>query len=191
MNPKSKPERFDAVETSILELIARDGVDRLTISKISKRAKVSRAWIYKNLGGDLESIILHAAKSIGRTFAELEQSWRPVETVSAYEQSRQGAISTLRAVERFPWIPEIYFQNLGKKGPIGEVIREIEAGAVKKMETVLNHVYGLDEVISHSLAVKTVKTRMVLVHAWIHQPGFRDFGEAGIIEMMLPVPKTG
>lgn len=182
----TKAEKFARVEEVVLRIIAARGERGLSISQVSRDANVSRAWIYKNFGSCTQELLQHCGLAIGRRFSEVDQPWlakTPKEGLAAF---RRGAHQTLRDVERMPWITRIYFQYFGTKGPLGHAIADIEATLVRKAESALCETFKLDRTSARQVSIQMIKTRMVLAHAWIHDPKTKTLGEELLVEWMMP-----
>jgi AcrR family transcriptional regulator len=122
-NPKS--ENFEKVMESTLSFIASRGLDRVTVASIARLSKVSRTWIYKYIGSSKESLIRNATLHIGKVFSEVEA--RPEVTnkeqliASLYWGNRQF-VSNL---QKYPWIPRIFFQYGHTKNLFGAAVQEV------------------------------------------------------------------
>ena len=58
---RTKAERFREVEEKVLVLVAEVGIDGLSLSSVARAADVSRAWIFKYLGGEIPTLVESAA----------------------------------------------------------------------------------------------------------------------------------
>lgn len=139
-NPKE--EKQLAVSAAILEVIERDGLLGVTHSKVSRRSKVSRAWIYEYLGKEKSGLIEFAAEVFASHFARANISTFPKTRAELERQLQEGVDFLFNSVELNPVVIKLYFRFRGTQNPIGMVIQKYEkqwlAGAAKTAVDVLH-----------------------------------------------------
>lgn len=181
----SKEEKFYRVSQCVLDILSRNGESGLSVSRLAKKAGVSRAWIYKNFGTDKEALLFFAAKSIGEKFAEIRESELPPVKSSGFHFFSKDAEKTLRDVEKDPWIPKIYFEYAGGKGPISLAIKEIEEGYVKQTSLLLMEILDIPSGKAQSTSLALLKMHLAIALSWVKDEEFRILGKARAVELML------
>lgn len=127
-----KAARFHAVALAVVEVLVQRGPDAVTFSAISRRAGVSRAWIYKHFGSDTQTLLDFTFRELGGLVAGLDlrrdgadlATWRR-DIVTATEVG-------LRHAEIAPWGAALYFRYRNAPGRLGEAVRSVEDRHVRQ-----------------------------------------------------------
>jgi AcrR family transcriptional regulator len=132
--PPSDPKaaRFYAVARAVVDVLVQHGPDAVTVSTISRRSGVSRAWIYKQFGTETQALLDFTFRELGGLVAGLDlrrngadlTSWR-ADIVAA---TRVG----LRHAEVAPWGASLYFRYRNAGGVLGEAVRAVEDRHVRQ-----------------------------------------------------------
>ena len=160
----SKNEKQMAVAKAVLELIEKDGLLGVTHSKVARKSKVSRAWIYEYIGKDKNAFIEFAAEAFASYVARLN-----IEMPKTKEQLQDRLKSGIRfffeSVAKDPVIIKVYFRFRGSANPIGDVIKKYEK---KWFEMVIN---GINEFIAlpAEQAAMLVETVLILRLGFAHR----------------------
>lgn len=141
--PKNtKEDKQLAVSVAILEIIERDGLLGVTHSKVSRRSKVSRAWIYEYVGREKSALIEFAAEVFASHFSRAKMTTFPTTKTELEHQLREGVDFLFNSVELSPVVIKLYFRFRGTPNPIGSVIQKYEeqwlAGASKTAFEILH-----------------------------------------------------
>ena len=72
----SKQEKLEKVAAACLSIVHAQGPRALTLSRVARSAGVSRAWIYKYIGGSHDELIECAAEYFGKIYSRLEKPFR-------------------------------------------------------------------------------------------------------------------
>ncbi len=179
----TKEEKFIRVQECALELVA-SGRESLSVSRLARKTKVSRPWIYKNFGSSQDELLVSAAKFVGERFAELEELRRPGTLKDLLAYFLDGAERTLVEVDKYPWIPKIYFDFLGDKGALGETVRGIESAYRRRVTDQLCQ-FGMSQEEASRRAMASVKLRMSVSHAWSTDADFRKLGPKAAARIMM------
>ena len=138
----TKQDKQLAVSVAILEVIEKDGLLGVTHSKVSRRSKVSRAWIYEYIGKEKSALIEFAAEVFASHFARAKMTTFPTTKAELEHQLNEGIDFLFASVELSPVVLKLYFRFRGTANPIGSVIRKYEkqwlTGASKTATEVLH-----------------------------------------------------
>jgi len=138
----TKEDKQLAVSAAILEVIEKDGLLGVTHSKVSRRSKVSRAWIYEYIGKEKSALIEFAAEVFASHFARAKMTTFPKTKAELDHQLQEGVDFLFNSVEISPVVIKLYFRFRGTSNPIGKVIQKYEkqwlAGASKTAIDVLH-----------------------------------------------------
>lgn len=138
----TKTDKQLAVSVAILEVIEKDGLLGVTHSKVSRKSKVSRAWIYEYIGKEKNSLIEFAAEVFASHFARAKMTTFPKTKEELHHQLQEGIDFLFSSVELSPVVIKLYFRFRGAANPIGKVIQKYEkqwlTGASKAAREVLH-----------------------------------------------------
>ena len=185
---RTKAERFREVEEKVLVLVAEVGIDGLSLSSVARAADVSRAWIYKYLGGEIPTLVESAAAAFGRRFSGLDNPTPPPGARTPdelREDLEEGVVKTLAEVEQYPWLTQLYFRHLGAADPIGGVIENLEKLYVNRNTPLFSREFNLSEREATEVAALFLKTRMALAHSYRVQASFRALGAQRVAELVV------
>jgi AcrR family transcriptional regulator len=128
------------------------------IADIARRAGVSRAWIYKYLGGEPAALIAFAVHTYAEAFGA------PVAgPLDAIERLRAGTRKGLDDARLAPWCVLVFFRFRHAKGPLGDTIRAALRAQAEELAGRLPPPHRGD------LAVATLfeAARLALYHEWL------------------------
>lgn len=138
----TKEDKQLAVSVAILEVIERDGLLGVTHSKVSRRSKVSRAWIYEYIGKEKSALIEFASEVFASHFARVKMTTFPKTKAELEQQLQEGVDFLFHSIELSPVVIKLYFRFRGTPNPIGAVIQKYEkqwlTGASKAVVDVLH-----------------------------------------------------
>jgi AcrR family transcriptional regulator len=127
-----KAARFHAVALAVVEVLVQRGPDAVTFSAISRRAGVSRAWIYKHFGSDPQLLLDFTFRELGGLVAGLDLR-RDASDVTTWRRDIVTATRVgLRHAEIAPWGASLYFRYRNAQGLLGEAVRAVEDRHVRQ-----------------------------------------------------------
>ncbi len=175
MAERSKAQKIDLVHHRLLELIAERGIENVGIAELSRRAKVSRSWIYKFLGNNRGALIHQAALSFGRSFATQDvQTVQPRNKSELVALLREGSEKVFSDTARNPWIPIMYFRHWGLHDPIGLVIDQLEATYIRTLTGWLEKILSFKSAKANARARMLLQYRMALAYKWCRRPNVKS-----------------
>lgn len=121
----SKSEKQMAVSLAVLEIIEQDGLAAVTHSKVARRSKVSRAWIYEYIGQNKLAFIEFAAETMAQYFSRIELNL-PTNNEDLQKKLSEGVDFLFNSTMQNPVIVKLYFRYRGTSNPIGNVISKYE-----------------------------------------------------------------
>jgi AcrR family transcriptional regulator len=154
----AKASRFHRVAWSVAVSLLRGGPDQLRIAEVARRADVSRAWVYKYLGRDKESLLAFTVNLYARAFGEpLAGDLETLERLRA--GTRKGLDDSLLA----PWCVLVYVRWRHARGPLGDAIRSAMSAQASELSQRLPGPLRGDR----SLALLFESARLGLYHEWL------------------------
>jgi AcrR family transcriptional regulator len=166
-----KGERFHDVALAVTTILRHRRPDDLSVSRVARRAGVSRAWVYKHFGADTNALLDFAVRELADFFASKERRHDP-SSIEAWLASIEAAVgASLDDVLEAPWALDLYFRYRNHPGSLGDVMRVIEVRYVDQF------IGDMPEALrsrsdTRSFAVLFTNTRMNLMWTW-SQPRFR------------------
>jgi AcrR family transcriptional regulator len=121
-----KEAKFHAVAGAVVDVLLHGRVQDLTVSRVARRANVSRPWVYKYLGSDPDDLARFSARLFGSQFAELARSPRADTPERWAEEVAAATRRGFADVRRAPWVVQLYFRFRQHPGAVGDEIRTVE-----------------------------------------------------------------
>jgi len=181
----SKEDKVRRVEETVLSILALEGESRLTISHLAKQSRVTRPWIYKQFGASITDLMAFSGRVVSNYFA-LSVSAHPMRSREECKNVLYCAFQeSLNDVERWPWVPLIYFNYSSRPGPVGDAIRAAEQIWCRRLVSVFCAVYNVAEPKAEAVALSMVKIWAAAMHSWIYDEKFKNFGRESAVQMML------
>lgn len=127
----SKEIKQLAVSVAILEIIESDGLLGVTHSKVARKSKVSRAWIYEYIGKEKNSLIEFGADVFAAHLSRVALTAIPKTKEELKKQIEDGEKFLFDSVEQNPVIIKLYFRFRGTTNPVGKMIQKYETQWLK------------------------------------------------------------
>ena len=137
-----KAEKMSHVLYAALEIGAASGLRSVNISRVSKKSGVSRAWIYKYIGGTSKKLSEAASDEFGKALVALGSA----EHADAQALQKHLAEMSWKMVEFFqkkPALLDLYFQHLGTKSQLGKIIEEFELQHENRLAPVIQKFFKI------------------------------------------------
>lgn len=163
----SKEDKQFAVSKAVLEVIEKEGLLGVTHSKVSRKSKVSRAWIYEYVGKEKSDLIHFAADVLGSYFARANRGELPQTRSELENQLKDGTDFLFDSVSLSPVTVHLYFRFRGTKNPLGAVISKYENQWLKKASQALKQVLELPKEQAELLADLGLTLRLGFAHRYI------------------------
>ncbi len=160
----TKEQKQLSVSIAALEVIEAEGLGGVTYSKVARKAKVSRAWIYEYIGKEKSALIEYAADVLASHFARVKQTEIPTTRAELERLAEDGTDFLFSSVELNPVIIQLYFRFRGTKNPIGDVILKHEKQWLSKSTKTLVDVLGLPKEQAGLLTEFILTLRMGFAH---------------------------
>lgn len=123
----SKAERFERIARAVVEILMVRQPDAVTISAVARRAGVSRPWIYKYFGSEVEALTTFTVEYFGTAFLELDRELVEAATVDEWMQRLVARTDkALTDAERAPWLLRLYMRHRHDPGALGRSMRDLE-----------------------------------------------------------------
>lgn len=159
-----KTDKYLKVSNAVMQIVAKDGLLKLNVSKVSKLSGVSRPWIYQYMGKDRKKLISYSAQICADFFARSHIS---IELNSIEElklKLRQGAEFALATCLKNPSLPQIYFKYNGADNWLGHAIQGYQNAWIKKFSKHFVRVLKIDTEAAQSLSKGILLIRLAFSH---------------------------
>jgi hypothetical protein len=153
-----------AVSIAILEVIESDGLLGVTHSKISRKSKVSRAWIYEYIGNEKSALIEFGADVFSGHLARVALVDLPKTKESLQLQMKEGVGFLFDSVEHNPLIIKLYFRFRGTANPVGKVIQKYEKQWLENATKTIAAILGLPTDRASLIAETMMTLRLGFAH---------------------------
>ena len=142
-NKGNKESKQLAVSVAILEIIESDGLLGVTHSKVSRKSKVSRAWIYEYIGKEKAALIEYGADVFAGHISRVNLTELPKTKEELQKRIKEGVGFLFDSVEMNPVIIKLFFRFRGTSNTVGKVIQKHEKQWLTSATKTLTDVMGL------------------------------------------------
>jgi len=181
--PTGKTDKMERVASATLQLILEQGLSELTFSKLSRKAGVSRPWLYEYIGATKESLVEYAVDHFGKQYARLDNRPR---ASSAKEWLPQVLLRTDELLDdslAYPWVIPLYYRYRGTVNPLGKRIKLLEERYLKSMTEEIKQALQVRNETARVLAETLMAVRLGLAYHWV----FSDFRKHSRKEDLLAI----
>ena len=167
---EGKSAKYDAVAHAALNIAHIQGVPAITHAATSRHAKVSRAWLYKYVGGSREDLVRHAANHLGQMFTDHGPALTHLDREGWYVEIRARFMRLVELSERYPNVPRVYFRYRGTQGILGVLLERVAEASRLREKQELVSIFGLEPDTSEKISEVLSALRMSLAHAVAPMP---------------------
>lgn len=172
MATTDKEERFERVAAAVVRTLLREGPAELRVATVARRAKVSRAWVYKYFGRDTSALIDFTARRFGTQYAQLDEG-RAAASCEEWLANLHGSLlQGLLDTEAKPWTIQLRFGYRYSSSPLGDAIRDLESRHLAKLQQELPPALAGHPSAPRFVAVYT--QCMMGIFMWWSQPENRE-----------------
>ena len=143
MSVNSKKDKQFASSTAVLEIIEREGLLGITHSKVSRKAGVSRSWIYEYIGKEKSDLVDFAANELGTYFSRLNLSELPKNKSDLKKQLKEGSDFLFEAAHLNPTVIKLFYRYRGTYNPLGQIIEQYERRWLETASKTLCEIFEL------------------------------------------------
>lgn len=134
MNEKEK--KFHRVYTECLKLIHEQGIRAVNHSALSRKANVSRPWIYKYVGDSKDEIIKNAARYFGVQFIDFNTEEVKIDSAKTMLRSLwEGTWNNLTFTQEYPFVMSLYIRYAGTSNVLGRIVDEFDRLYFERLKT--------------------------------------------------------
>lgn len=153
-----------AASAAILEIIEHDGLLGVTHSKVARKSKVSRAWIYEYIGKEKSALIEFAADVFGGHMTRVTLTELPKTKAALQAQLKDATGFLFDSAEKNPLIIKLYFRYRGTANAVGKVIQKYEKLWLKDAAATAADVLNLTPKQASDLAELIFTLRLGFAH---------------------------
>ena len=161
---ENKEAKGLAVSIAILEIIESEGLLGVTHSKVARKSKVSRAWIYEYVGKEKVALIEFGADFFAGHFARTNLTALPQSKDELEMRLHEGMQYLFDSVESNPVIIKLFFRFRGSANVVGKIIQKHEKQWMKAATETIQKVVGLPDVEASLLAELVLTLRLGFAH---------------------------
>lgn len=167
MGIEEKQIKLDRAAQSILSIIVRFGLESLTPSRLARSADVSRAWVYKYIGGSKDELSKFAVEHFGKLLAQIDSKPKPSTKSFFLEDEMRRLNNALDFGEKHPEIIQIYFFHKGSQSILGKAIENIESEYRTAKTFQIKSTFKVSEKDAEIYAEILSSIKMSLCHKWV------------------------
>ena len=166
------------VSIAILEIIESDGLLGVTHSKVSRKSKVSRAWIYEYIGKEKSALIEYGADVFAGYLARVTLTELPKTKQALQTQLKEGVAFLFDSTEQNPLIIKLFFRFRGSENAVGNIIQKYEKKWLENATKTIIEVLGLSSAQALPLAELVLTLRLGFAHRVATSPNIRQARES-------------
>lgn len=156
----SKSEKFKSIVDTCFSLVSKHGIDAVTISLVSKYSGVSRGWIYKYAGENIEEVLKFSLNEYANEFSNLSGLKIYSNENELIQYISDYTLKMIKNIERSPSILTMYFSEHDNDNMIGQIIRDVEGKSISILAKSIKNCFNLDLFDATLLAEKIIFMRM-------------------------------
>ncbi|MCB0414735.1 MAG: TetR/AcrR family transcriptional regulator [Bdellovibrionales bacterium] len=143
MSVSSKKDKQLAVSNAVLDIIEREGLNGITHSKVSRKAAVSRPWIYEYIGKEKNDLIDFAANELGAYFSRVNLTELPQNISDLEKQLKDGTDFLIETTHLNPTVIKLFYRYRGTSNSLGQIIEKYESKWLKTASKTLCEIFNL------------------------------------------------
>lgn len=144
MSVNSKKDKQFEVSTAVLEIVEKEGLYGITHSKVSRKAGVSRPWIYEYIGKEKNDLIDFAANELGSYFSRVNITELPKNKTALEKQLKEGVDFLFEATHLNPTAIKLFYRYRGSSNPLGKIIEKYENKWLKGASKTVCEIFELE-----------------------------------------------
>lgn len=162
----NKNEKFDVVCKALFSLLEQHGPFKVTHSLVSKKANVSRAWLYKYIGSNKEDLIRFAIDHFAAMLIQNDMNQDIRTKDDLLQIICHGINRTFDHTQTYPWFIPVYFKYRGTPTAPGRSIADAEQAYVKRQARHFESIFSYPK--KNALMTSEILTalRMGLAFSW-------------------------
>ena len=161
-----KDDKTRRVASATLNLLLQHGIRSLNPTRVARSANVSRAWIYKYIGGSKDSLMDFAADYYGKLYSRLDSPFSDENDMAWIANELEGIQNSLRLVEENEALIPLYYRYKGTNTAIARSIEKTESIYIKKKTDQLTKALGSKRNSSRLWCEFLVAFKLAIVHRW-------------------------
>lgn len=156
----SKNLKYQNIIEVCFKLVGSFGADKITISQISKASGISRGWIYKYIGKNVDEVLRFSLEEYAKDFSNISglKIYNNEDDLILYIENY--TFEMIKKIEQRPSILKLYFTEHDSENMIGKIIRDVENKSVDILTTSISKCFNLDLETSKLRAEKVIFMRM-------------------------------
>jgi hypothetical protein len=162
---EGKSAKYNSVANAVLNIVHVQGVPAVTHAAVSRHAKVSRAWLYKYVGGSRDDLVRHAATHLGQLFTDHGPPQVQLDREGWYAELRTRFGRLVDLSERYPNVPRVYFRYRGTQGTLGVFLERVAEANRTRERDELVAIFGFKPETAEKVSEVLSALRMSLAHA--------------------------
>lgn len=162
-----KEEKMFMVAQATLKILNQHGLSGVSFARVARAAGVSRAWLYKYIGGSDQELVDFTIDTFGTMWGRLDRPDLHGDEMQWQQGIMERFSHFLDSNLKYPWILPIYFRYRGTKTILGDRIVLIEQKYLKRQVGELQKSFQLSPAQARLTADVLLGIRLGLAYQWM------------------------
>ena len=156
----SKNLKYQLIIEVCFSLVADFGAKKVTISQVSKRSGISRGWIYKYIGKNIDEVLKYSLNEYAKDFSNISGLKIYEDENDLISYIGDYSLEMIDRIQKKPSILKLYFTEHDSDNMIGEIIRDVERISVDILAASIEKCFNLSYDSARLRAEKIIFMRM-------------------------------
>ena len=161
-----KELKMARVANAVFLLLSTVGENGVSVSRVARRAKVSRPWIYKYIATGRPELIRFGILFTGKKLTELDKHIEIKTRAEFVDAILIGMERMFRNTEEYPHFVPVYFRFKGVQGVAGKTVELIEQDYVERQSKHFRDIFRMTQHQADFSAELLTTFRMGLAFSW-------------------------
>jgi AcrR family transcriptional regulator len=156
----SKNLKYQNIIEVCFRLVADFGAEKITISQVSKRSGISRGWIYKYIGKNIDEVLKYSLNEYAKDFSNISGLKIYEDENDLISYIGNYSLEMIDRIQKKPSILKLYFTEHDSDNMIGEIIRDVEKISIDILAVSIEKSFNLNYESAKLKAEKIIFMRM-------------------------------
>jgi len=156
----SKNLKYQHIIEVCFKLVADFGAEKVTISQVSKHSGISRGWIYKYIGKNIDEVLKYSLNEYAKDFSNISGLKIYEDENDLISYIGDYSLEMIDRIQKKPSILKLYFTEHDSDNMIGDIIRDVEKRSVDILAASIEKCFNLSYESARLRAEKIIFMRM-------------------------------
>jgi AcrR family transcriptional regulator len=161
----SKEQKHAKVLTAVAKIMSSQGIKAVNPSRISRATGVSRGWIYKYLGSDMNFLIEQTVRHFVTQFTDLKPAQLDLSREELLQKLEDGFLDLIEKARSHPEVLALYFYATCQPSPLTLPLRKALDQHLKREALQIRKIFGRTEDEARAAAAELAALRIGLAHS--------------------------